>query len=183
MNRLFVLTALSLFLVVDASHAQTSLHKQRVDQQIDETSCASANWLSRTAQLAESTQSDVREAISSAIEICGDSARLNGNYVIAMKWWRRAADRGSTSVQMKLAYAYGQGRGGTPADYTQAYKWYDIAAAIIGAKIDELPVAASHNGEKDNSDQLWYRDQVAKHMTSEQIAEAQRLAREWKPEQ
>jgi hypothetical protein len=57
------------------------------------------------------------------------------------------------------------------------------AAAIVGAKIDRLPVAASHNGEKDNSDQLWYREQVAKHMTSEQIAEAQRLAREWKPEQ
>jgi hypothetical protein len=53
----------------------------------------------------------------------------------------------------------------------------------LGAKIDELPIATSHNGERDNSDQLWYRDQVAKHMTSEQIAEAQRLAREWKPEQ
>jgi hypothetical protein len=53
----------------------------------------------------------------------------------------------------------------------------------LGAKIDKLPVAASHNGEKDNLDQLWYRDQVAKHMTSEQIAEVQRLAREWKPEQ
>ena len=48
---------------------------------------------------------------------------------------------------------------------------------------DGLPVAASHNGEKDNSHELWYRDHVAKHMTSEQIAEAQRLAREWKPEQ
>jgi hypothetical protein len=58
-----------------------------------------------------------------------------------------------------------------------------IAAAIVGAKIDELPVAASHSRARDNSDQLWYRDQVAKHMTSEQIAEAQRLAREWKPEQ
>ena len=95
MNRLFALTALLLFLGLDASHAQTSLHKQRVDEQIDETSCASANWLSRTAQLAESTQSDIREAVSSAIEICGDSARLSGNYVIAMKWWRRAAERGA----------------------------------------------------------------------------------------
>jgi len=84
---------------------------------------------------------------------------------------------------MKLAYVYGEGRGGAPTDYTEAYKWYDIAAAIVGAKINELPVAASHSREKDNSDQLWYRDQVAKHMTSEQIAEAQRLAREWKPEQ
>jgi hypothetical protein len=32
MNRVFMLTALSLFLVIDASHAQTSLHKQRVDE-------------------------------------------------------------------------------------------------------------------------------------------------------
>jgi TPR repeat protein len=182
MNRLFALTALSLLWGLDASYAQTSLHKQRVDEQIDETSCTSGNWLSRTAQVAESTQRDVREAVSSAMEYCGDSARLSGNYVIAMKWWRRAADRGTTAAQMKLAYLYQEGRAGIPTDYTQAYKWYDIAAAIVGAKIDELPVAASHNGEKDNSNQLWYREQVAKHMTSEQIAEAQRLAREWKPE-
>jgi hypothetical protein len=182
MNRLFALTALSLFLGLHASQAQTSSHKQRVDEQIDDTSCASANWLSRTAQLAESTQSDVREAVSSAIEICGDSARLSGNYVVAMKWWRRAADRGNAAAQMKVAGLY-EGRGGVATDYTQAYKWYDIAAAIVGAKIDGLPIATSHTGEKDNSDQLWYRDQVAKHMTSEQIAEAQRLAREWKPEQ
>jgi hypothetical protein len=67
-------------------------------KKIDEKSCASASWLSRTAQLAESTQNDVRKAISSAIEICGDSARLNGNYVIAMKWWRRADDSGNTSA-------------------------------------------------------------------------------------
>ena len=45
MNRLLALAALSLFLGLDASHAQTSLHKQRIDEQIDETSCASANWL------------------------------------------------------------------------------------------------------------------------------------------
>jgi len=37
---------------------------------------------------------------------------------------------------MKLAYVYEEGRGGTPTDYTEAYKWYDIAAAIVGAKID-----------------------------------------------
>ena len=153
MIRLFALTALLLFLGPEASHAQTSLHKQRVDDQIDETLCAFANWLSQTAQLAESTQSDVREAVSSAIEICGDSARLSGNYVIAMKWWRRAADRGNPSAQMKPAYFFGEGLGGTPAYYTQAYKWYDIATSIVGAKIDELPVAASPNGEKDNSDQ------------------------------
>ena len=36
------------------------------------------------------------------IEICGDSARLSGNYVIAMKWWHRAADRGNAPAQMRL---------------------------------------------------------------------------------
>jgi hypothetical protein len=35
MNRLSALTALSVFLILDASHAQTSLHKQRVDEQCD----------------------------------------------------------------------------------------------------------------------------------------------------
>jgi hypothetical protein len=35
MNRLFVLAALSLFLGLNASQAQTSLHKQRVDEQIE----------------------------------------------------------------------------------------------------------------------------------------------------
>jgi TPR repeat protein len=49
---------------------------------------------------------------------------------------------------MKVAYVYAEGRGGTPTDYTEAYKWYDIAAEIVGAKIDKLPVAASHDGEK-----------------------------------
>ena len=37
MNRLFALTALLLFLGLDASHAQTSLHKQRVDEQLLQT--------------------------------------------------------------------------------------------------------------------------------------------------
>ena len=35
MNRLFVLTALALLLGLHTSHAQTSLHTQRVDEQID----------------------------------------------------------------------------------------------------------------------------------------------------
>ena len=43
MNRLFALTALSFLWGLDVSYAQTSLHKQRVDEQIDETSCASGN--------------------------------------------------------------------------------------------------------------------------------------------
>jgi hypothetical protein len=77
---------------------------------------------------------------------------------------------------MKVANVYEEGRGSTSVEYTQAYKWYDIAAAIVGAKINQLPVAATHDGQKDNSDSLWYRDQVAKHTASEQIAEGQEVS-------
>ena len=51
-----------------------------------------------------------------------------------MKWWLSAADRGNALAQMKTAYLYEEGRGGTAVDYTQAYKWYDIAAAVVGAR-------------------------------------------------
>jgi TPR repeat protein len=52
---------------------------------------------------------------------------------------------------------------GVAQDYVEAHKWYNLAAAQ-GEKI------ASNN-----------RDSIAKEMTPEQIAEAQKLAREWKP--
>jgi hypothetical protein len=42
-------------------------------------------------------------------------------------------------------------------------------------------LAASHAGGDDQKTFASERDHVAKRMTSEKIAEAQRLAREWKP--
>ena len=54
-------------------------------------------------------------------------------------------------------------RQGVTQDYVQTHLWYNLAAA----QGNEL---ARKN-----------RDIVAKKMTSAQIAEAQRLAREWKP--
>ena len=52
---------------------------------------------------------------------------------------------------------------GVPQDFVQALKWFDLAAS--GG--DD---AAGKN-----------RDSLAESMTPDQIAEAQRLAREWKP--
>ena len=48
-------------------------------------------------------------------------------------------------------------------DFIQAHKWYNLAAANGHGKAAE------------------YRDALAKQMTPAQIAEAQKLAREWKP--
>jgi TPR repeat protein len=52
---------------------------------------------------------------------------------------------------------------GVQQDYIQAHMWFNLAGAAGDAK-----------GIKE-------RDEIASKMTPDQIAEAQRLAREWKP--
>ena len=59
-----------------------------------------------------------------------------------------------------LAYSTGQGAG---VDYVAAHKWFNLAAA------DGVNLA------------IEYRNLVAEKMTPARIAEAQKLAREWKP--
>ena len=88
------------------------------------------------------------------------------DYQEAARWYRAAADQGLSSGQYNLGVMYDDGRGVTQ-DYIQAHKWYNLAASKSAGKVRE---AAAKN-----------RDSVANQMTREQIAEAQRLAREWKP--
>ena len=73
-----------------------------------------------------------------------------------------AAEQGDANVQALLGGMY-YGGDGVPQDRVLAHMWYNLAAAQGHAIAKEL------------------RDLMAKSMTSEQIAEAQRLAREWKP--
>ncbi len=62
---------------------------------------------------------------------------------------------------------YGDGWG-VPQDYVQAHMWYNLAAS-------RLPPGKDRDLAAEN------RDIIAERMTPAQIAEAQRLAREWKP--
>jgi TPR repeat protein len=84
------------------------------------------------------------------------------NYTSAANWFRKAAEQGDATGQFSLGLAYEQGDG-VPQDYVLAHMWYNLAAA------QGAGVAAKA------------RDELAAAMTPEQIAEAQRLAREWKP--
>jgi TPR repeat protein len=84
------------------------------------------------------------------------------SYAEAMKWYLMAADQGDAVAQYNLGVTYSQGLVVTQ-DYVQAHMWYNLAAA---------------QGQKDSG--IW-RDSLAKKMTPTQIAEAQKLAREWKP--
>ena len=82
------------------------------------------------------------------------------DYEEAAEWFRKAADQGDDHAQNFLGdmYRYGQG---VLQDYVMAYMLYNVASA----------------GGSDSAGKK--RDRVAKKMTREQVAEAQRLAREW----
>ena len=82
-----------------------------------------------------------------------------------MKWSRLAADQGDARAQFNLGVRYYKGQG-VPQDYVLAHKWINLAASRTGEEREKRVKA---------------RDLVARRMTAAQIAEAQRLAREWKP--
>jgi TPR repeat protein len=83
------------------------------------------------------------------------------NYAEALTWFRKAADQGSAQAQINLGAIYANGQG-VPQDYIHAHMWLSLAAAKSETRAVEL------------------RDIVAAKMTAAQIAEAQKLAREWK---
>jgi len=74
--------------------------------------------------------------------------------------------QGLADAQTNLGFMYQSGRGVTQ-DYVQAHMWYSLAAA-------RLPPGEARDMAASN------RDQIKKLMTPAQVAEAQRLAREWK---
>ncbi len=92
---------------------------------------------------------------------------VSQDYAEAAKWYRKAAEQGNAEAQNILGVMYGEGRG-VPQDYVQAHMWLNLAASRL------LPGAL-------RAETVENRDIVSAKMTPAQIAEAQRLAREWKP--
>ena len=86
----------------------------------------------------------------------------------ARQWFELAAAHGLAEAQYNLGVLYLTGQG-VARDEVQAYKWLDRAAATYPA-----------NAEREAAVQT--RDSVAARMTPAQIAEAQKLAQEWKPQ-
>jgi len=83
-------------------------------------------------------------------------------YAEAAKWYREAADQGLEDAQFNLGLLYAKGQG-VPRDDVQAYMWFELSAA-------QGDQSAANN-----------RDAAAQRMTPEQIAEAQKLAHNWRP--
>ena len=95
-----------------------------------------------------------------------DGEGVAQDYVEAAKWYRRAAEQGDDSAQFNLGRMYADGEG-VAQDYVLAHMWLNLSTSRTSG--DE------HKGDAE------MRDAIAVEMTREQVAEAQRLAREWKP--
>ena len=91
------------------------------------------------------------------------------DYAEASKWYRLAAEQGYVYAQNSLGIMYAEGQG-VEQDYVQAYMWFNLAATHVRASNTEGRALVIKN-----------RDAVAAKMTPAQIAQAQRLADEWRP--
>ena len=117
------------------------------------------------------------------------------DYAEAIRWYRMATDQGYPFAQIALGRMYGVGLG-VSKDYVEAMKWYRLAAeqgeayaqfilsagyAVGEGVIQDDVIAhmwANLGAALGNEDALKTRDAMAERLTPEQLAEAQRLARE-----
>ncbi len=83
----------------------------------------------------------------------------------AANWYHRAAEQGLPAAQSGLGLCYACGRG-VPLSYVLAYVWLDLAA--------------SKGENQDAGLAARLRTAVGDMMSREQVAEARRLAREWR---
>jgi uncharacterized protein len=90
----------------------------------------------------------------------GYTAYTRGDFATAMRLMRPLADQGNITAQTVVGLMYYFNYGG---DYVNAYLWFNLAAAQGNAFAE-----------------MFLRDTADK-MTPDQIAEAQKVAREWKP--
>jgi len=127
------------------------------------------------------------------------------DHIEALKWFRQAADQNDAAAQFHLGVMFSKGQG-VPQDNTEAAKWFRRAADFGDAQAQYNLghfYATGEAGERDNvSAHMWFnlaaahfpgwdtdarsaavrvRDLVAEKMTPDQIAQAQRRAREWTP--
>jgi hypothetical protein len=121
-----------------------------------------AKWLGRAAEQGNATA----QATLGFLYRAGFG--VPENHDEALRLFRLSAEQGSAIGQghLGIAYAYGEI---VPQDYIQAYMWLSLAASR----------ANDHDVEADAIKNL---NLVASKMSRAQIAEAQELARRWRPQ-
>jgi hypothetical protein len=97
--------------------------------------------------------------------LAGSIAYGNGDWSTALRLLRPLADKGLCLAQSNLGTMYKLGWG-VPQDYVMAHMWFNLSAP-------QGCILSDHSASE--------RDALGSRMTREQIAEAQKLARDWKP--
>jgi hypothetical protein len=124
-----------------------------------------ANWFRRAAEQGEpAAQLHLGNMYAEGQGVPQDSRE-------AAVWYRRSADQGFAQAQYNLGLWYANGEGGEQNNIA-AHMWFNLAAARFPSTDTRNRDLAVRN-----------RDVIAGRMTAAQLAEAQKLAREWQPKQ
>ncbi len=134
-------------------------------------------------------------AQSSLADAYANGQGVAQDYAEAVKWYRLAAQQGYATAQYNFGLMYNNGQG-VVQDYAEAVKWYRLAAQQ-GEAFAQHNLGLMHaNGQGVVQNYVkahsWFnlgavngaanaatnRDIVAKRMTPQQIADAQKLAQE-----
>jgi predicted aspartyl protease len=117
------------------------------------------------------TTSTVIKPLETAPRLYGQGRGVTQDDAEAAEWYRKSADQGNALAQYGLGLLYYNGSG-VSQNYVLAHMWFNLVAA---AGPDSLAAEGRVTfGAK-------YRDIVSEKMNAAQIAEAQKLAREWRP--
>lgn len=125
----------------------------------------------------------------------GWAAYEKHDYATAIRTWRTLAEKGDAASQTALGSLHYMGRG-VPHDHAEALRLYRLAAetgyptAMFNLGLfyfdphGEPNFVKAHKwfnlaADKGMQEASWRLGRVADMMTAEQIAEAQRMAREW----
>lgn len=125
-------------------------------QGVPESYTEALKWLQKAAE-----QGEAKAQFSVGV-IYFKGLGMPANQAEAFKWYRRAADQGNATAQYNLGAMYAKGQT-VPQDVVRAHMLYALAADNGVRAADEA------------------RDKLAKSMSAEQIAEAKKMAHEWKP--
>ena len=110
----------------------------------------------------KATEQNVPKAQSNLGVCYANGQGVAKDAVEAAKWYRKAAEQNDAVGQYNLGACCFSGQG-VSQDYVEAYKWFNLAAA------------QGISPAKDS------RNNVAQRMTPDQIADAQKLSREFQP--
>jgi hypothetical protein len=144
-----------------AASDRANLEKTMLPEQIGEAQKLSRAWSETTGLHNAADLGDAYSQVRLGIHYAAGKG-VPKNEAEALKWFRKAAEQGYVKAQLELGNCYEFGDG-APENAVEALKWYSLAAAQGDDSASKCQAS------------------IEKTMTREQIVEAQKLSRDWKP--